>query len=133
MEQYADNVNARNKLVDRLQRARDATENAAEVTREQIGKYGEGILDAVHVLDAFQNAVENIPSGTHRRSTPRPSAPTEDAPAIDLNSSPSDMPSPPTSGTTPKQGLPHRRGLNSVPLTGTQNVVSEMREVLGLK
>lgn len=105
-----DNVNARNMLVDRLRRARDATENVAEVTRDQMGKYGEGILEVVQVMDAFRNAVTNIPSRNNNLSTPPPSAPIGDGSAAARNVSPSEIIS---IATTPansptRQGGPSR-------------------------
>jgi hypothetical protein len=71
--QYADNIRARNILIERLRCICDATETVADNTRGQISKYGEEMLEVVQVIEAFRTAVHKKPSPDPADSPPAPS------------------------------------------------------------
>jgi len=59
-------------LVDRLLFTRDATEMVVDSTRDEMKQYEEGILDVVHVIEAFRHAVHTAPRDRRRSPYPPP-------------------------------------------------------------
>src|SRR6266849_796241 len=59
-------------LVDRLLFTRDATEMVVDSTRDEMKQYEEGILDVVHVIEAFRHAVHTAPRDRRRSHYPPP-------------------------------------------------------------